>query len=89
MVTTASKVNVEDILKTFGKLEVFDKKFTQEDFKKMKPDPEGYLKAMEYFGIKPENTIIFEDSESGLKAAESSGAFCYKTFGFNDSTQTN
>lgn len=88
LVTTASKVNVEDILKTFGKLEVFDKKFTQEDFKKMKPDPEGYLKAMEHFGIKPENTIIFEDSESGLKAAESSGAFYYKTFGFNDASPT-
>ena len=88
MVTTASKKNVEEILKTFGRFELFDKIFTQEDFKKMKPDPECYLKAMEYFGIKPENTIIFEDSESGLKAAELSGAFYYQTFGFNDASPT-
>lgn len=88
LVTTASKKNVGEILKTFGRFEVFDKIFTQEDFKNLKPDPECYFKAMEYFGTKPEHTIIFEDSESGLKAAETSGAFYYKTFGFNDTSPT-
>ena len=83
LVTTASKKNVEDILNTFDKINYFDKIFTQEDVTKMKPDPEGYLKAMEHFNIKPENTIIFEDSEVGLEAAKSSGAFYYKVFKFN------
>ena len=49
----------------------------------MKPDPECYLTAMDYFKVKPEDTIIFEDSESGLKAAEASGAFYYKVFRLN------
>ena len=84
LVTTASRKNVEDILNEFDKLKIFDKIFTQEDVSKMKPDPEGYLKAMQYFNINPEDTIIFEDSEAGLEAAKSSGAYYYKVFKFND-----
>ena len=83
LVTTASRKNVEDILTAFDKMNVFDKRFTQEDFSKMKPDPEGYLKAMEHFNIRPEDTIIFEDSETGLAAAKASGAYYYGVFGFN------
>ena len=83
LVTTASKANVEDILRTFNRTETFDKIFTQEDVSKVKPDPECYLKAMDYFKVEPANTIIFEDSEVGLLAAERSGAFYYKVFKFN------
>ena len=56
---------------------------------KMKPNPEGYLKAMEYFKIKLEETIIFEDSDAGLEAAKSSGAFYYKVFRLNDGNTIN
>ena len=84
LVTTASRKNVEDILSEFDKLKVFDKIFAQEDVSKMKPDPEGYLKAMQYFNINPEDTIIFEDSEAGLEAAKLSGAYYCKVFKFND-----
>ena len=83
IVTTASARNVEDILRTFNKTDTFDKIFTQEDVSKMKPDPECYLKAMDYFKIKPEDTIIFEDSDAGLEAARASGAFYYKVFKLN------
>ncbi|MDO4570802.1 MAG: HAD family phosphatase [Planctomycetia bacterium] len=34
-----------------------------------KPDPTVYLKAMEILGCAPEETLIFEDSSSGLRAA--------------------
>ncbi|MBQ3444650.1 MAG: HAD family phosphatase [Selenomonadaceae bacterium] len=84
LVTTASRQNVEDILQTFNRTETFDSIFTQEDVSKMKPDPECYLKAMDYFKVEPTNTIIFEDSEAGLLAAERSGAFYYKVFKFNE-----
>lgn len=84
LVTTASAQNVADILNTFNRTDTFDKIFTQEDVSKMKPDPECYLKAMDYFKAKPEDTIIFEDSESGLKAAKASRAFYYKVFRLND-----
>lgn len=83
VVTTASKENCWDILNQFEIAGLFDLVLTHDDITKSKPDPEGFLKAMEYFGAKPEDTIIFEDSTVGLEAAERSGAFYYKTYRFN------
>ena len=83
LVTTASRKNVEDILNAFGRMKTFDKIFTQEDVSKMKPDPECYLKAMADFNAAPEDTIIFEDSDAGLAAADASGAHYFRVFKFN------
>lgn len=38
---------------------------------KPKPFPDMYLKAMELLELKPSETIIFEDSETGLQSAKS------------------
>lgn len=83
VVTTASKENCEDILNQFGIWDLFDLVLTHDDITNTKPDPEGFLKAMKFFDAKPEETIIFEDSDAGLQAAESSGAFYYRTYRFN------
>lgn len=83
VVTTASRQNCMDILNIFGVADLFDLILTHEDITKSKPDPEGFLKAMAHFGISPKETVIFEDSDVGLEAARQSGAFYYKTFGFN------
>ena len=83
VVTTASKENCEDILKEFHLEGLFDLVLTHDDIAKSKPDPEGFLKAMDLLDAKPEETIIFEDSDVGLAAAERSGAFYYRTYGFN------
>ncbi|WP_195340176.1 HAD family phosphatase [Fusobacterium sp. 1001295B_180824_G3] len=74
LVTTASKKNSEDILKFFDKRDLFELIISAEDVKNKKPNPEGFIKAMNYFGINPENTIIFEDSNVGIEAAIKSGA---------------
>ena len=74
IVTTASKKNTYDILKHFNKLEIFDLILTSDDIKNPKPDPEGYLKAIEYFNSKKEDTIIFEDSNVGIEAAKKTGS---------------
>ena len=39
-----------------------------------KPAPDGFLMAMEHFGVAPADTIIFEDSPEGIQAAQASGA---------------
>lgn len=83
VVTTASKENCYDILGQFGVLDLFDLVLTHDDITKSKPNPEGFLKAMAYFDAKPEETIIFEDSDVGLEAAERSGAHYYKTYRYN------
>ena len=83
VVTNASKENCREILDTFNIIDIFDLILTQDDIEKAKPDPEGFLKAMQYFKVKPEETVIFEDSDVGIEAAERSGAFYYRTYRFN------
>lgn len=74
LVTTASKKNTYDILNYYKKLELFDLILTSDDIKTPKPNPEGYLKAISYFKTKPEDTIIFEDSDVGIEAAKKTGS---------------
>lgn len=82
LVTTASKENTDDILNYFDMSNIFDLILTREDTEHVKPDPEGFIKAMAYFSALPENSIIFEDSEEGIEAARRSGAQCYVVKGF-------
>lgn len=83
IVTTASKKNTLELLREFDLAHIFDLILTQEDIAKTKPDPEGFLTAMNYFKIEPQKTIIFEDSDVGVKAAMASGAQCFITKGYN------
>ncbi len=73
-VVTSGSRNSKDILRYFNRLDLFEVIFTIDDVKHGKPDPEGFFKAMEYFKIAPENTLIFEDSAVGIKAARLTGA---------------
>ncbi|WP_431122009.1 HAD family hydrolase [Flagellimonas flava] len=41
---------------------------------KSKPNPEIFIKAMQTIGVHPNSTLIFEDSSSGITAAENSKA---------------
>ena len=74
IVTTASRKNTQDILRHYSSEDEFDLTLTQEDITKVKPDPEGFLKAMEHFGADAAHTVIFEDSDVGIQAAKASGA---------------
>lgn len=40
-----------------------------------KPAPDGYLTAMKILGVTPKETIIIEDSNTGIKSAKAAGAF--------------
>lgn len=81
-VTTGSRRNATEVLTHFGCVCWFDLILTSEDVEKSKPDPEGYLKAMEHFGVTPAETMIFEDSGPGLAAARASGAAVFKVEAF-------
>ena len=83
IVTNASQKNVNNILENFSVKDLFDLLITQEDVKNPKPSAEGFIKAMNYFNISQENTIIFEDSEIGIQAAINSGANYVKVYGYN------
>jgi HAD superfamily hydrolase (TIGR01509 family) len=47
---------------------------SNEDVSRPKPDPEMYCKAMAHFGLRPEECLVVEDNENGIKAAKASGA---------------
>jgi HAD superfamily hydrolase (TIGR01509 family) len=47
---------------------------SNEDVTHGKPHPEMYLKSMAHFGLAPEECLIVEDNENGIKAALASGA---------------
>ncbi|SKB38552.1 beta-phosphoglucomutase [Salegentibacter holothuriorum] len=65
---SASK-NARNILKKINLLEKFDAIVDGNDVSKAKPDPEVFLIAAEKLNIKPENSIVFEDSVAGVQAA--------------------
>ena len=46
------------------------------DVRHGKPDPEIYVRVMEALHVRPEETLIFEDTEIGIQAAQASGAQC-------------
>jgi len=65
---------VVTVLCKLGLMELVDYFVTNEDVKQGKPFPAIYWKAMEYFGVFPADTVIFEDSPVGREGAKNSGA---------------
>lgn len=82
LVTTASRENTNDILSHFGLSYFFELILAREDTEHVKPDPEGFLKAMANFSAAPENCIIFEDSKDGIEAARRAGVCCFVVKGY-------
>ncbi|WP_300703998.1 HAD family phosphatase [uncultured Brachyspira sp.] len=78
LATTASPRGVCGILKEFKLEQLFDLVLTGNDIEKKKPNPEIFYKCMEHFRVKEEESIIFEDSEVGLEAANQTNAWVIK-----------
>ena len=67
-----------------GLLHNFDCLLSCEDVPKPKPSPDIYVRGMELLGVKPENTLIVEDSEFGYQAAVESGGHVLRVSGPDD-----
>ena len=78
LVTTASKKNTYELLEYFSITDLFDLILTRDDIVKSKPDPQGYLLALNYFDIEAMDAVVFEDSPEGVQAAERAGCDCYR-----------
>lgn len=76
LASNSQKNFVLKVLKKLGIERFFDAIVTRDDVKNPKPDPEIYKIASERLNIKEENLIAFEDSETGIISAKSSGIFC-------------
>lgn len=65
--------NVTATLSVTGLLPLFDTIVTAEQVAKGKPAPDVFLEAARRIGVRPEECIVFEDSDEGLEAAQKAG----------------
>ena len=60
-------------LSCLGILDKFKVIVCAEDYRHGKPHPEPFLVAAERLGVAPEKCLVFEDTQTGLEAAEAAG----------------
>lgn len=65
---------LDTCLNSLGVVQYIDYSLSNEDVRLPKPDPQIYHSCMDYLMIDDKDTVIFEDSEIGLRAAYASGA---------------
>lgn len=74
--TSSHFTRAEFIVEKLGLTGRIDGMITGDKISKGKPDPEIFLKAADIAGAKYENSIVLEDSRSGLQGAVSAGMRC-------------
>ena len=67
---------VMEHLERFGIYEHFDAIVSREDVTRTKPDPELYRVALQRLSVSPLESIAFEDSTNGIRAAKAANLFC-------------
>jgi HAD superfamily hydrolase (TIGR01509 family) len=71
--TSSSQATVAKHLGRAGLLDCFEAIATRDDVARSKPHPDVYLEAARRLGVRAENCIAFEDSNTGLTAAHAAG----------------
>lgn len=69
--------------------EYLDVTLSNEDVEHSKPDPEIYQLAMTKLNVTPEETLIIEDNDHGIRAARASGAHVMVVRSVDDVNLTN
>lgn len=77
IVTSSLREHFEAIHRRTNYLRFFDLVLTHGDYKKSKPDPEPYLKALAMLKTDPKDGLVIEDSERGMIAAKRAGMTCW------------
>lgn len=68
------RATVETMMERADLARYLDIMLSNEDVKEAKPSPEMYQTAMRKLDVAPEECLIVEDNENGIKAARASGA---------------
>lgn len=77
LASSSARRVIEQTLRHHGLYNYFQSLTGIEDVTYGKPHPEPYLRAMKQLGVKPEETIVIEDSLSGAQSAAAAGAYVY------------
>jgi beta-phosphoglucomutase family hydrolase len=73
--TSAPVENLDFVLDRLQLRQYFDVLLHERSITHPKPDPEVYQKAMSMLSVTPDESVIFEDSMTGIQAAKASGAY--------------
>ncbi|TCS81419.1 HAD family hydrolase [Pectinatus cerevisiiphilus] len=76
LASSSVRYNIEWFLKKFGVFDCFDVILSGAELTESKPNPEIYLLAAQKLGIKPQECVVIEDAEAGIKAAKSAACYC-------------
>lgn len=78
IVSNSTRKQVAMVLRYYGLEDSFDYSVASDDVSKGKPDAEPYLKALQLTGLAPEEALVVEDSDTGVRAAEAASIECIK-----------
>ena len=73
LVTSGSRGTVTTALSALGYLDWFQPLVCSDDVANAKPEPEGFLRALQVKGVGAGDALVFEDSDAGIAAARSAG----------------
>jgi beta-phosphoglucomutase len=76
VVSGAARVEIESVLTAAGLAPLVSVVVAANDVEAGKPDPEGYIRALELLDVRPDEAVAFEDSEAGVTAAKAAGLHC-------------
>jgi HAD superfamily hydrolase (TIGR01509 family) len=81
LASSSSRENVDLFLQKADLRDAFEVVLHGDDVRRAKPEPELYLKIAESLHLPPEQCLVVEDSESGVKAAVAAGMPVYGVVG--------
>jgi len=76
VVSGAARVEIETVLAAAGLAPLVSLVVAAEDVAVGKPDPAGYIRALELLERRPDEALAFEDSEAGVAAAKAADLYC-------------
>jgi beta-phosphoglucomutase len=73
IVSGAAREEIVPVVAAAGLGELLGTVVADDDVSCGKPDPEGYLLALDALGAAPAETLVFEDTEAGVASAKAAG----------------
>jgi HAD superfamily hydrolase (TIGR01509 family) len=83
IVSGAARPEIEPVVEAAGIADCFAVIVPAEDVEHGKPEPDGYLRALELLdgGFAAGDVLVFEDTEAGIAAARTAGMRCIAVLG--------
>jgi HAD superfamily hydrolase (TIGR01509 family) len=89
LASNAVRNSVHTMLEKANIHKYFDLILSNQDVTRAKPDPEIYTTAIKSFDLKPQQCLVIEDNEKGIKAAQEAKAHLMVVNSVYDVTLTN